>query len=69
MTTKSKHSEVVYIAGAYRGKNIHEITKNINAAREAAIKYWKKGYTVICPHSNSALMDGSVPDEFFSPEA
>jgi hypothetical protein len=30
-----------------------------------AAEFWRLGYAVICPHLNSALMDGVVPDETF----
>lgn len=38
---------------------------NIIQAREAAKILWKRGYAVICPHSNSGLMDDTVPYETF----
>lgn len=56
---------VVYIAGPYRGKNVNEIHNNIEAARKLAVVYWKIGFAVLCPHLNSAYMDGVVPDEEF----
>lgn len=36
---------------------------NIMKAREYALKYWKLGYAVICPHLNNMLMDGELPDQ------
>lgn len=57
--------KIAYIAGPYRGKNAFEIDQNIHNARKIAAKYWKLGYAVICPHSNSAHMDGIVPDSDF----
>ncbi len=57
--------EVMYVAGPYRGETIHDIMQNIGRAREAAVALWKAGYCVICPHLNSALMDGAVEDEAF----
>jgi hypothetical protein len=38
---------------------------NILRARAVAKKYWILGYAVICPHLNSALFDGVVPDDNF----
>jgi hypothetical protein len=38
---------------------------NIIRARKVAKKYWKLGYAVICPHSNSTLFDGVAPDKTF----
>ena len=61
--TKSK-CKVVYIAGPYRARN-GTILENIRAAEQVAIKYWRLGYFVFCPHLNSAFMDGVMPDEHF----
>jgi len=57
--------KVVYIAAPYRADTINGIYNNIQEARLLAIKYWKKGHAVICPHMNSSLMDGVIPDEMF----
>ena len=59
------NAPVAYISGPYRGATINETFHNIEVAREAAEVYWKNGYWVFCPHLNSALMDGIVPDETF----
>jgi hypothetical protein len=53
--------QVVFISGPYRGNVEH----NIIMARRAAIKLWQQGYAVICPHMNSARMDGECPDDYF----
>ncbi len=55
--------KLVYIAGPYRAKTINGIHENIERARKVALKYWKMGYAVICPHMNSALIDGHISDE------
>ena len=61
--------KLVYVAGPYRGKsrnkliNKLQVIRNIIEARMVARDLWKQGYAVICPHSNTALFDGSVPDE------
>lgn len=57
--------KVAYVAGPYRAKTIYEITQNIERAKRLAVKLWKKGYAVICPHANSALMDGACDDAVF----
>jgi hypothetical protein len=57
--------ELAYVSGKYRGSSPSEIYKNINTARETAIKLWKKGYAVLCPHMNTAFLDGVVPDLTF----
>lgn len=46
---------VVYLAGPYRAKTIFGVLWNIRKARRVAIKLWKWGYAVICPHANTAL--------------
>lgn len=48
---------VIYLAGKYSGSTVDEITNNIAEARIIAAELWDKGYTVICPHTNSALFD------------
>jgi len=55
--------KVCYIAGKYRAKTPRGIVENIRAAEAVALKYWKQGHAVICPHMNSALFDGALPDE------
>ena len=51
-----------YIAGPYRSDTINGIVQNIRNAEKVAIKYWRLGYAVICPHKNTALFDGLLPD-------
>jgi hypothetical protein len=41
---------IVYLAGKYSG----EVDANIASARKIAIELWEKGYTVVCPHLNTA---------------
>ena len=56
--------KVAYIVGPYRSKKgTKGIVDNIQKAEKVALKYWKKGYAVICPHKNTALMEG--PDDMF----
>ena len=55
--------KVAYIAGPYRAKKYYDVIQNIYAASEVAVKYWLKGYAVICPHKNTALFDGLAPDK------
>jgi len=57
--------KLVYIAGPYRGENTSEVTHNIQRAREAAEEVWLAGGAALCPHLNSAYMDGLVDDEAF----
>jgi hypothetical protein len=54
--------KVAYIAGPYRAPTPHGIVENIRRAEEVALKYWRLGYAVICPHKNTSLLDGAAPD-------
>jgi len=55
--------KLAYVAGPYRASTPHDIVENIRKAESVAIKYWRKGYAVICPHKNTALLDGILPDD------
>jgi hypothetical protein len=58
--------KVAYVSGPYRSKQgIYGVYQYIQAAREVALDLWRQGYAVVCPHLNSALMDGAVPDAVF----
>ena len=57
--------KIAYIAGPYRAKTVFSRMLNIYRARKIAIKYWQKGYAVICPHTNSAHFDGKASDSTF----
>ena len=59
------YTRIVYIAGPYRSKTVRGMVLNIRAAEEVAVKWWKAGFAVICPHTNSALFDGELPDEAY----
>lgn len=54
--------KIAYIAGSYRARTKLGVIMNILRARRVAIKYWKIGYAVICPHMNTALFDGHCAD-------
>ena len=58
--------KIVYIAGAYRSRfGIVGRAWNISRARKIAKLLWRMGFAVVCPHSNSAFMDGCAPDGVF----
>lgn len=57
--------KVVYITGPYRTKNILKRIIYILRARKLALFYWRKGYAVICPHSNTAFFDDKAPKDTF----
>ena len=46
----------------YRSDKEWDVLSNIRHAEKYAIKYWKKGYAVICPHKNTALFGGVCGD-------
>jgi nucleoside 2-deoxyribosyltransferase len=54
---------IIYLSGPYRGK----VEENIKAARKVAIELWEDGYTVICPHLNTANFekDCLIKDESY----
>lgn len=57
--------KLVYLAMPYRAASPDGILENIMEARKVAKRLWQLGYYVICPHTNTFLMDGVVPDRIF----
>ena len=57
--------KVAYIAGPFRASSHWGIVENVRAAERVALKYWKLGYAVICPHLNTANFDGALFDDTF----
>jgi len=57
--------KVAYIAGPYRAATPSGIYENIHRARQVALKYWLKGYAVICTHMNTSFFDGAAPDSIW----
>jgi hypothetical protein len=49
--------EIVYISGPYRAKTHNGVRRNILRAEAVAMKYWRLGYGVICPHKNCEMID------------
>jgi len=56
--TVPPRKKIVYIAGPYRAETENGVYENIQAARLEALKWWRRGYAVICPHLNTAFMGG-----------
>ncbi len=54
--------KIAYLAGPYRSDSVNGLYENIQRARRIALEYWRLGYAVICPHLNTAFMDGACPD-------
>jgi uncharacterized protein DUF4406 len=57
--------KVAYIAGPYSSKSIAGVVRNIREAERIAIQWWHHGFAVICPHMNTALLDGEIDYETF----
>jgi hypothetical protein len=55
--------KVIYIADPYRADTERGIIENIRAAEAVAIKVWEAGYVALCPHMNTRLFGGILPDE------
>jgi hypothetical protein len=53
---------VLFVSGPYRAKTLDGVLANILAAREVAKGVWQAGAIALCPHTNTALMDGVLPD-------
>lgn len=47
--------KVAYVAGPYRAKDERERVANIKKAEFAAVRLWKAGFAVICPHLNGTM--------------
>lgn len=63
MVVKKK---IIYVAGPYSGKDENAVFENIITARKHALELWRKGWIVICPHTNSLFMGGAgLPDKEF----
>jgi len=51
---------ILYTAGPYRAPSPWGVHLNIEAAKIVARELWLAGHAVICPHANSAFMDGAA---------
>ena len=53
--------KVAYVAGPYSDARGHwYVWQNIQQASEIAVALWQMGYSVICPHRNTAFFDGAA---------
>ncbi len=52
-----------YVSGPYRSDYEYGVVLNIRNAEAVAADLWAMGYAVICPHKNSALMGGVIPND------
>ena len=59
----------LYVAGPLTADSDREHYENRNAAAMVAIRLWRKGHHVFCPHSNSGgylnMLRADVPDKAF----
>lgn len=51
MFPQPKRTVLLYIAGPYSAGNGRTVAENTYNASQVARKYWKLGYSVICPHT------------------
>ncbi len=55
----------VFICGPLRHINVEVVAKQCAEAKRVALRYWRMGYNVYCPHANSGVFHGMVPDDTF----
>ena len=56
----------IYVAGAYRdARGAYYIKRNIDRAEKLALYLMREGHAVFCPHKNTGLLDGALPDDYF----
>ncbi len=53
-----RRMKLAYVAGKYRSKTEYGVHDNIQRAEKVALRYWARGYAVICPHKNTAYFGG-----------
>ena len=56
--------KIIYVAGPYRADTENGVFENIMRARKKARELWLEGWVVICPHMNTAFMDGGDPQRY-----
>lgn len=57
--------KIIYIAGAYRSPTAWQTQQNIRDAEATAATVWELGLAALCPHTNSAHMEGVTSEETF----
>lgn len=60
--TQNRRNRVVYVIGPFRASTMHGVIQNIRKAEKMAYDLWVMGFTAICPHMNTANMEGLIPD-------
>lgn len=54
---------LVYVAGAFSGRNGREVHLNVERAEAAALEVLRHGGAPICPHSLGRTMVGVLPEK------
>lgn len=57
--------KLIYIAGPYRAKSLHQVKRNVRAAELRAEDAVRAGHYPIVPHLCTAYLDGLAPDQHF----
>lgn len=57
--------KLVYVAGPYRAKSLHQVKRNIRAAEVRAEDVVRAGHYPVVPHLCTAYLDGLASDEHF----
>ena len=65
----SRRSKVIFLSGPYSEFNDdsdrkHTVGENIDIARKYAIVLWEMGFTVYCPHLNTAHFEKDCECEY-----
>ncbi len=55
--------KIAYIAGSYTGKTTYEVRNNIRRAEKVQEWAWNNNYAAICPHTNTAFLDGMCDNQ------
>ena len=55
----------VYIAGPFRGPNRWTVKRNVQVAREWALRVAEAGHVPVCPHAMYEDFDGLLTDRFW----
>ncbi len=50
---KNRRNKIIYVSGPYTAKTRKLVEKNIQKARDYAVKIWDLGFSAHCPHLNS----------------
>ena len=58
--------KVIYVAGKYRDtRGEWYVMQNIRSAERIALQIWKLGGVALCPHMNTRLFGGTLPDDIW----